>query len=596
LVNRREGESEKDPLASDDVDPDGMERLGMLASALSGRALQVASTEAGEPAWTDGTTIFVDPSGTPRDRLEALAVQASLLAAGSLEPDVLRRLKRRPALARRYLAVEGHRALAVNDDLLPPLVRSLIDCDVASRTDSPATSLAAAQRGEAIDDPPRTFGSIRTRDLLASSRPADESTPAREHIPRRERDKLAAELDEDGDDSGDGSGDGEDAIDVFSSPVGGGGGVGRLLQKMLSVVRQLGEGGPPGADSPTHRTRSGARRGGKAVFSTAQTGNLGDDTDDSDGMKYPEWDVHRRRYRPNWCTVHEVGPRPKADDTAVGLSEAYGLRRPLARLGTGLEHCHRQPQGDDIDIDAVVEARVEVMAGSAPDEAVYLDSLRHKRDLAVLVLLDASGSVAELGAMGQTVHEQQRAAAAALTVALHDLGDRVALYAFHSQGRSAVQLMPVKRFDDDLDTLTMRRLRGVVPGAYSRLGAAIRHGAWVLEAAGGTSRRVLVVLSDGLAYDHGYDRVYGAADARRALAEARRSGTGCLCLTIGASTDVEELRRVFGSAAHATIPRLEQLNRMIGPLFRSSLRSAEVRRRVSYRTSVWRGRDCERGK
>jgi hypothetical protein len=32
------------------------------------------------------------------------------------------------------------------------------------------------------------------------------------------------------------------------------------------------------------------------------------------------------------------------------------------------------------------------------------------------------------------VHEQQRAAAAALTVALHDLGDRVALYAFHSQG------------------------------------------------------------------------------------------------------------------------------------------------------------------
>jgi nitric oxide reductase NorD protein len=197
-----------------------------------------------------------------------------------------------------------------------------------------------------------------------------------------------------------------------------------------------------------------------------------------------------------------------------------------------------------------------------------------------------SGSVAEPGAIGQTVHEQQCAAAAALTIALHDLGDRVALYAFHSQGRSAVQLMPVKRFDDDLDILVMRRLGGLEPGAYSRLGAAIRHGAAVLEHCGGTSQRLLVVLSDGLAYDHGYERIYGAADARRALAETRRRGTGCLCLTIGAATHADELHRVFGSAAHATIPRLEQLSQVIGPLFRSALRSADARRRVSQRKSI----------
>jgi nitric oxide reductase activation protein len=261
------------------------------------------------------------------------------------------------------------------------------------------------------------------------------------------------------------------------------------------------------------------------------------------------------------------------------MSDAHGLRRSLARLGAGLDSCHRQVQGDDIDIDAAVEARVALMAGSAPDEAVYVDSLRRRRDFSVLLLLDISGSVAEPGATGETVHERQRAAAAALLVALHDLGDRVALYAFHSQGRSAVHLAPVKRFDDVLDPLVMRRLRGLVPSAYSRLGAAIRHGAAVLEERGGTSRRLLVVLSDGLAFDHGYDRVYGAADAHRALAEARRQGTGCLCLSIGASTEAEALRRVFGSAAHAAIPRPEQLRHVIGPLFRSALRSAEVRRR-----------------
>jgi nitric oxide reductase activation protein len=276
--------------------------------------------------------------------------------------------------------------------------------------------------------------------------------------------------------------------------------------------------------------------------------------------------------------VQEVEPRSE-EGTPPFPSQAYGLRRPLARLGIGLDRCRRRVHGDDLDIDAVVEARIDMMAGSAPDEAVYVESLRRRRDLAVLLLLDISGSAAEPGATGRTVHEQQRAAAAALTVALHDLGDRVALYAYHSQGRSAVELVPVKRFDDDLDTLVMRRLHGLVPGAYSRLGAAIRHGAAVLEDRGGTSRRLLVVLSDGLAYDHGYEPAYGAADARRALAEARRRDMSCLCLSIGASTDAQTLRRVFGSAAHAMIPRTEQLSQVIGPLFRSALRSAEVPRR-----------------
>ena len=66
-------------------------------------------------------------------------------------------------------------------------------------------------------------------------------------------------------------------------------------------------------------------------------------------------------------------------------------------------------------------------------------------------------------------------------------------------------------FDEGIDPSVMQRLGGLVPGAYSRLGAAIRHGAAVLSDRGGTSRRLLVVLSDGLAYDHGYEPAYGVA-------------------------------------------------------------------------------------
>jgi nitric oxide reductase NorD protein len=566
------------PLNREAGESDSPERLSLLASAISSRALKVAAGNPGEPAWTDGRVVFVDASVGRREQVEAVTVQASLLAAGSLDTDIVRRLTRRPVLATRYLAVEGHRALAAIEDLLPPSVRSLIDSDVAARTDSPAASLAAALSREAIADSPDAFGTIRARDLLRSIDRADGPAATRRHVPGEQPDHVLAELAEDEEDD-DGT-----AADLVSSPVGGGGSLGRLLGQLLGLVRQLKGGGPPGADAPTHRTRAGTQAGSTTVLSTGMAGTVEQAAIEGRGTKYPEWDVHRRRYRQDWCTVQEIEPRPK-DGTPLLVSDGHGLRRPLARLGTGLDRGHRRVQGDDIDIDAVVEARVEVMAGSAPDEAVYIESLRRRRDLAVLLLLDISGSAAEPGATGQTVHEQQRAVAAALTVALHDLGDRVALYAYHSQGRSAVHLLPVKRFDDDLDALVMRRLHGLVPGAYSRLGAAIRHGAAVLEHRGGTSRRLLVVLSDGLAYDHGYEPVYGAADARRALAEARRRGTGCLCLSIGASTDAETLRRVFGSAAHATIPRTEQLSQVIGLLFRSAIRSADVPRRLMGRRS-----------
>ena len=96
---------------------------------------------------------------------------------------------------------------------------------------------------------------------------------------------------------------------------------------------------------------------------------------------------------------------------------------------------------------------------------------------------------------------------------------------------------------------------------------------------------MLVVISDGFAYDHGYERAYGEADSRRALAEARRSGIGTLCLTVGAGTDARALQRVFGVAAYASLSRTDDLPRVVGPLFRSALRSAELTRKRSQRRS-----------
>ncbi|HKF76413.1 MAG TPA: VWA domain-containing protein [Candidatus Dormibacteraeota bacterium] len=543
-------------------------RLNLLGSAISGRAVQVAPSGPGESAWTDGTVIFVRPDASRRDQLEALAVQASLIAAGSLEPGVARRLSGRPTLTRRYLAVEGHRALAANEDLLPRPVRSLIDRHAAARADSPAASLALALGREAVADPPSSFGVIRPRRLLPSS-DGRHAVAAPEAGPGRWRDDVRREHHVDAETDGPG-----EFPRFLSSPGAGRGALGRLLRRVLRLGREP-AGGPLGAaTSATTRPAPRAGRGATPATGAART-LAGMPAAGRHGRTYPEWDVDRRRYRLNWCTVTEIDPRPD-NGAALVVPDGPALRRPLARLGLGLDRCHRRPQGDDVDIDAAVEARVHALAGALHDEAVYIESLRRRRDLAVLLLLDISGSSAESANEGTTVHEQQRAVAAMLALALHGLGDRVALYGFYSQGRSAVHLVRVKSFDDDLDTLVMRRLGGLVPGGYTRLGAAIRHGAFLVEDRGGTSRRLLVVLSDGLAYDHGYAGRYGEADSRHALAEARRTGTGCLCLGFGAGADLEPLRRVFGTAAHATVARPDQLASVIGPLFRSALEAGRM--------------------
>jgi len=558
-----------------------VKRLKLLASAIAGQPVDVAPLEPGEEAWTDGAVVFVDDTPDTVDQIRAVAVQAALLAAGSLSPDVAGGLHRRAALAKRYLTLEGHRALAAQDDILPGAVRTLIDHAVAARTDSPSASLAIAAGRDDIPELPALFGAIRPRQINAA-RSAGTADEANEHIPRQEREQILRELDDGEDIEREGSFD-------FFNPVGGGGAIGRLLQKLLGSSRSKG-GGQPGADMPTHTTGRGGRIAPGAAVSSARAHSPEEvDPLRRRGTTYPEWNVHQRQYRPDWCTVVEVQPE-RGNKVPLIPPDTHSLRRALARLGMDLERRPRQKQGDDLDVDATVDARVELAAGTAPHEAIYIDSVRRRRDLSVLILLDVSGSAGQPSTTGVTVHEHQRTAAAALTSALHDLGDRVAVYGFRSQGRSAVQVLPVKRFGDGFDAAVLRRLGGVVPGAYTRLGAAIRHGASVLETEGGTARRLLVVLSDGFAYDHGYEGDYGEADARRALAEARRRGTACLCLSIGAGNDAASLRRVFGTSAHAGLHRADDLASAVGPLFRTALRLAELQRRVSQRNERMRER------
>jgi nitric oxide reductase NorD protein len=556
-----------------DSEATASDRFALLASAVSGRPLEVAAGDPGMPAWTDGRTVFIDAAAAHHTQLQCVVVQASLLCAGSLEPRVLDKLVRKRSATRRYLSLEGHRALTALWGLLPTTVLPAIDPLTAQRTDSPQSSLMLALGTEEIPDPPTAFGVIRPR-LVGQVRNHRAGGLGSIDAPPQERQALLRELE---DDVGEGP-----IVDMHSSPVGGGGPIGRLLKRLLGDARSSGT-GAPGADAPTRFDRSSYRvsRMGSALrgrMNVTQGGSLGAVR----GSVYPEWDVHHRWYRPQWCTVIELEP-DIGDRSRIPLRDTRSLRRALARLGTELERHRRQPQGEDLDLDAAVDSYVEIRAGSFPDDAIYIESQRSRRDLSVLVLLDISGSAGEPSASGGIVHDHQLSAATDLTTALHEVGDRVALHGFRSQGRSAVHIVPLKRFDDGLSTLTAGRLGGLIPGGFTRLGAAIRHGVSTLEREGGTGRRLLVVLSDGFAYDHGYEGAYGEADARRALSEARHRGIGCLCLSIASTTDAEALRRVFGTAAYAALGTADDMAGATAPLFRAALATAEFQRRRSER-------------
>ena len=148
----------------------------------------------------------------------------------------------------------------------------------------------------------------------------------------------------------------------------------------------------------------------------------------------------------------------------------------------------------------------------------------------------------------------------------------MAVYAFRSQGRRAVHLPAIKTFGQRFGALGRARLNQLQPSGYTRLGAGIRGAGKILKTEAGTPNRLLLVLSDGYPYDHGYEGRYAEADAHKALEELRAEGIACLCLSIGATAATDALERVFGSASHASAATLAELSPRMDELFLSSLR------------------------
>lgn len=549
-------------------------RFRLLANFVARRPVEVTEAPAGEAPHTNGRVIFVSADRSVDQQRRQVLLQSALLGAGSLDRRLVGPLRARPALAHRYLSLEGHRVLS---DLAPrvPLAAALAR-HRESVTSTAEESLEIARSRIKVADPPDWFGVIKPSRLLGPL--AGPGTQATDKELRLEFDVV--DLPEADDDYGDPEQWGRSKIlKLFDNPLVKSQALSDYFRKLLGGSRSTGD-GPAGAEMQIRSVRR-VHAVGTAARPLPTRIHFTDDGKPGaavgvGGALYPEWDVYNNRYRPQWCRVIDFPLTIATDISRAEVPHDEVLRRRLSRIGLGPKVLHARPDGDELDIEALTDLVIDLRSGYSPPEHVYLERRKLARNLGVLILLDASGSATDVDSDGLAVHDHQRRAAATLAVTLEELGDRVAVYAFRSQGRHAVHLPAIKPFGQRFGALGRARLNHLEPSGYTRLGAGIRGAGEILKVEAGTPNRLLVVLSDGFPYDDGYEGRYAEADAYRALEELRADGVACLCLSIGSTTDSEALGRVFGSAGHASAATLADLSRRMDELFLSSLRELEA--------------------
>ncbi|HZT61025.1 MAG TPA: VWA domain-containing protein [Pyrinomonadaceae bacterium] len=301
-----------------------------------------------------------------------------------------------------------------------------------------------------------------------------------------------------------------------------------------------------------------------------------------EAFEYDEWDRDLSDTRVGWCRVVEKRTR-RGDTSFVELTRSryrgvissirhqFQLMKPesLKRVANELD-------GDDYDLNALIDYVVDRRADGQQSERVYTKRLRRERDVAVSFLLDQSSSTARtIGRHplqpythpGRRIIEVEKEGLVLMSEALEAVGDPYSIYGFTSEGRRNVKFYVVKDFDEPYAGEVERRIGGINYQNNTRLGAAVRHAAAKLRAQGARTR-LLIVLSDGRPYDHDYgDARYAREDTREALRQARLDGITPFCVTIDRDSEAE-LRDLYGEVGYTIIDDVLSLPERMPAIYR----------------------------
>lgn len=282
---------------------------------------------------------------------------------------------------------------------------------------------------------------------------------------------------------------------------------------------------------------------------------------------YPEWDHGRQHYRKNWCVMREKTVTPIHDSFYRDTLDKYAgvvkhLRKRFEALRDENRLDKRQVQGDEIDLDALIEALADAKDGREMSDRLFVRLHRAERNIAVAFLVDMSGSTKGW------INEAEREALILLCEALELLGDRYAIYGFSGTTRKRCELFRVKTFDEAYSDEVRARISGIRPQEYTRMGFALRHMTKLLNQVEAKTR-VLVTLSDGRPDDYFdvYRGVYGVEDTRMALQEASRTGIHPFCITLDREAR-DYLPHMYGAARYIILDDVRQLPVKVTDIYR----------------------------
>jgi nitric oxide reductase NorD protein len=297
-------------------------------------------------------------------------------------------------------------------------------------------------------------------------------------------------------------------------------------------------------------------------------GDASSDTCHEEGtFLYREWDHRRKHYKKNWCVLRELEVEGDDDAFYHQTREKYrglilSLRRTFELLRGEDKLLKRQPNGDDIDLDALVDAYPDLIKGNEITDRLFTHMHKEERNIAVMFMVDMSGST-----RGR-INDAEREALILMAESLEILGDRYAIYGFSGWDRQRCEAYRIKDFDERLDDHVKRRICGIEAKDYTRMGAPIRHLVTKLHAVEARTK-LLITLSDGKPddYDPEYRGQYGIEDTRMALYEARREGVHSYCITIDREGK-DYLPHMYGAANYTVIDRVEKLPLKISDIYR----------------------------
>ena len=295
----------------------------------------------------------------------------------------------------------------------------------------------------------------------------------------------------------------------------------------------------------------------------------------SDPFHYQEWDYQVQLHRPDWATVYERR-QPKGDPALIDdiLVEhkpiTFRIRQIIDLLQpSGVERVRNMEDGDEIDLNAAIDAMVSIRMGRQPNPRITMRNVIRNRDLAVTILLDLSESTNEkIDGSEKTVLELTREAAALVAMAIEGIGDPFAIHGFASDSRHDVQYYRFKDFEQPMNDHVKSRLAGMRGGLSTRMGAAMRHAAYHLGRRP-ERRKLLLVVTDGEPADiDERDPQHLRHDTKKAVEELVGRGVYTYCLTLDPHAD-RYVKRIFGQNNYTIVDRVERLPEQLPQLFAS---------------------------